>query len=238
MATHKLDKFFNEKLLEMEQIPNPAAWVEVEEKLDQSSNKNVWLWLGIAASAALVLVSSWYMLSIDSKSPQVQYSYAHSTIEKAEVPVKIILVPLIIQVRVNSKNEVNTEYDPVSTAKIESKRENPNKDQESIVLVTANTVLEHQLKPILQQPLPVDLEITNELIVASAVEIKHLEPKTTQLPLTIIYKQGSVEPKSKFSQAMNYLEDVRTGNKKLVNFKKIRENIQLKLNSNKDPNSK
>ena len=57
-------------------------------------------------------------------------------------------------------------------------------------------------------------------------------------PLTITYIQGEPEPVSNFTKAINYMEDVRKGDKKLINFKKIGEGIKSKFKSDKEVNSK
>jgi len=237
MATHKLDKFFNEKLMAMEQVLNPAAWTEIDEKLEDVGSKNIWLWLGIAASAALVLVSSWYLLNVNEGMPEQQYSYAQTETLDANVPVKVVLVPLIIQVRYINENINQDAQLPNRIAETKPKNLELNNEQKPI-LVADNTVLQPQLKPVIQQPLPVGEELNRDLIVASTIDLPEQLPEVTQFPLTIIYKQGEVENKSKFNQAMSYLEDVRSGNKKLVNFKKIKDNIQSKLKLNKETKSK
>ncbi len=237
MATHKLDKLFADKFKELEQNPSDRAWDTIEQKIVGSAKKNIWPWVGIAASALLAIISSWYMLSSDGTSGQHEYAYAKNTIGEVNVPTKIVFVPVIIQVEVPNTN--------IGTNKVQipsSISENKDKiysidEQHQPIILTDNTILQHELKPIIQQPLPIDDQETAEIIVASAGEFNEMDSKVTQPPLTIIYKQGTPESKSKFTRAMSYLEDVRNGDKKLVNFNKIRESIQSKFKSNKETNS-
>ena len=111
------------------------------------------------------------------------------------------------------------------------------KPQTNLTLAN-NKVFEHQLTPVLKDYLPVPDDETKEVIMASSKETITEEDEITLDPLTIIYKKGEPEPVSNFTKAINFMEDVRNGDKKLVNLKKIGDNIRSKIKSNKDVNSK
>lgn len=240
MKKHKLDKFFSDKLDDYQNIPSPEAWEKLEESLKQQSPKPIWAWISIAASAALVAVSSWYMLGIDSSTNTNDYAYSVNPTEEVDVPVEIVLVPVFIQVPViNTVTEepINNQkprvaYNDEGTVQLVKD------SQLAPVILTDNKVLEHQLAPIIQEQLPLVDDYIEELIMASSKEIIASKQQNTLEPLTIIYKQGEPEPISNFTKAINYMEDVRNGDKKLVNFKKIGETIRSKFKSNKEVNSK
>ena len=129
----------------------------------------------------------------------------------------------------NQKAQIATTFEP--TQKLTEDTQQP-----PVVLVD-NTVFEHHLAPVIQEPLPLATD-EEELIIASTKETIVDGQQVTRESLTIIYKQGEPESKSNFTKAINYMEDVRNGDKKLVNFKKIGEGIKSKFKSNKDTNSK
>ena len=240
MKKHKLDKLFSDKLDDYQNKPSPEAWEKLEDSLKQQSPKQLWTWISIAASAALVVVSSWYMLSADNSPNTNEYAYSVNPSEDVAVPLEIVLVPVFIQVPVNNTpTEEPINYQKVQLANNDEGTVKVVKDmQQAPVTLTDNKVLEHQLAPIIQEPLPLVAEADEELIMASSKETIAEEQQSGLEPLTIIYKQGEVEPKSNFTKAINYMEDVRKGDKKLINFKKIGEGIKSKFKSNKEVNSK
>lgn len=236
MKKHKLDQLFSDKLDNYQNQPSANAWEAIEGSLDSKSRKPAWIWIGIAASAALAVVSSWYMLSDNSINNTTNYAYSENQVEDIDVPREIILVPVFIQVpssnelAVNQKVQIGKSSAPVPTIIDETPHKN--------IIITDNKVLEHQLAPVLQEPLPLVADAGKEVVIASAKEVIIEDQESTLEPLTIIYKQGKTAPKSNFTKALNYMEDVRNGDKKLVNFKKIGESIKSKFKSNKVENSK
>ena len=243
MKKHKLDNLFSDKLKGHQSQPRPESWETLEESLSHHSSKPLWTWVSIAASAALVAASSWYVLHDDSSTNTNDYTYSSLPAEEVDVPLEIVFVPVFIQVPVvNTTSEKPTNIQKSHVAKNNEKVVALPKDSEQVPTVLAdNKVLEHQLAPIIREPLPLDTDKSNEadeLIMASAKETIVEEQQNTLEPLTIIYKQGEAEPESNFTKAINYMEDVRNGDKKLLNFKKIGDSIKSKFKSNKEENSK
>lgn len=240
MKKHKIDKLFSDKLEDHQSQPRPEAWATLEESLAQQSPKQIWTWISIAASAVLVAVSSWYILSADSSTHTNEYAYSVNPTEEVAVPKEIVLVPVFIQVPANNiaiEESINIQKPQVANNVKVVVELAKNTEQVPAVLAD-NKVLEHQLAPIIKEPLPLDADDTEELIIASSKETIAEDQTNTLEPLTIIYKQGEPEPKSNFTKALDYMEDVRKGDKRLVNFKKIGESIKSKFKSNKDVNSK
>ena len=239
MEKDKIDKLFSDKLQYHEAVPSVDSWNTLEEALDKKNKKNIWPLIGIAASAVLAVISSWYMITAPPDAVQVDYAYAIQDESNVDVPVNIVYVPVFIQMPSSSK-EIN-DFDPINNTQVvtESKPDanldqiNPKQHK-----LAKDMILNAGITPIIREPLPVVVEDSEEILIASAKEDIKPTAIDTQKPLTIIYKQGAPEPKSKFTQAVNYMEDVRNGDKKLINFKKLRENIQSKLSSNKEVNSK
>ena len=239
MKKHKLDNLFSDKLSDYQHQPSPRAWEALEESLEQKSQNFAWTWVGIAASAALVVFSSWYMLSTGSSMNANDYAYAENQ-TAVDVPLEIVLVPVFIQAPANNTPTVEQQSSQKIRVAIddEAKLKLAEDRQQSPIVLADNKVFEHQLAPIIQEPLPVASDDAEELIIASSKETTVEARTNTYEPLTIIYKQGEPEAKSNFTKAINYMEDVRNGDKKLVNFKKIGESIKSKFKSNKNVNSK
>jgi hypothetical protein len=180
------------------------------------------------------------MLSAYNSPNTNEYAYSVNPSEDVAVPLEIVLVPVFIQVPViNTVTEKPINYQKSQVAQNDEEMiELPKDTQQVPVVVADNKVLEHQLAPIIQEPLPLVAETDEELIMASSKETIAEEQQSSFEPLTIIYKQGEPESKSNFTKAINYMEDVRKGDKKLINFKKIGEGIKSKFKSNKEVNSK
>ena len=235
MKKHKLDKLFSDKLEDRQSQPRPESWEALEASLTRQSPKQVWTWISIAASAALVALSSWYILSADSSTNTNDYTYSLNPTEEVDVPLEVVLVPVFIQVPVG--NTASEEPSNIQVTKNAEEVVALPKDTEQVPTILAdNKVLEHQLAPIIQEPLPLDTDIGNEadeFIMASTRETIVEDQQNTLEPLTIIYKQGETEPESNFTKAINYMEDVRNGDKKLLNFRKIGDSIKSKFKSNK-----
>jgi hypothetical protein len=180
------------------------------------------------------------MLSVDNSANTNDYAYSESQTAEIDVPVEIVLVPVFIQSPANTTpavDQLSSQKAQVAINKEPTFKLAEDTQQPPVVLAD-NKVFEHQLAPVIQEPLPLASDETEELIIASSKETIAEGQQITHEPLTIIYKQGEPESKSNFTKAMNYMEDVRNGDKKLLNFQKIGENIKSKFKSNKDENSK
>lgn len=235
MKKHNLDKLFSDKLKGFQSAPASESWEKLEESLNQRPNRAIWTWMSIAASAVLAIVSSVYMLSIDNTPKAYKYSYLENQTENVDVPVEFVFVPVFIQV---AESTTPTEKKAAPTQSYVAKENTDNQlqkkeDQQRAVVVANNKVLDHQLTPVIQEPLPLITDSTDDIIIASTKEVEATGSTNTLKPLTIIYKQGEPESKSNFTKAINYMEDVRNGEKKVALFQKIRENIQSKFKSNK-----
>lgn len=230
MIKHKIDKLFSDKLNDYQYQPSTAGWERLEESLKQRSQKQLWTWISIAASAMLVAFSSWYMLADDSSVNHSNYTYSDSQVNEVDVPYEIVLVPVFIRVPVERSPAV------AQLAENEAPRPKSRRNESMLPKNISNTPIPlannypntHQLTPDIQSE---DLRMsqTSEAIAESSDDIRE--------PLTIIYKLSEPEPKSNFTKAIDYVVEVRNGDKKLVNFKKIKENIRSKLKLNKEVNS-
>lgn len=231
MAKHKLDKLFSEGLASYEVTPAPAAWDQIEKELDRKSGKQVWSWLGIAASAALLLASSWFLLQEENaEEDSFAFEYSESAIADLNQPAEVVYVPIYIYSVIDKTAEPIKQ--PVKTPvvlqdEVLNKEESRQLAQEEIVA---------------EQPEIIALEdvplVTSEEVIMASTEIAAEEEpaspsdKSAQLqPVTIIYKQGEPAEVSNFTKALDYMEDVRLGEKKLVNFEKLRENFRSKFRS-------
>jgi hypothetical protein len=239
MKKHKLDKLFSDKLNDYQRQPSTAGWERLEESLEQRPQKQLWTWISIAASAMLVAFSSWYMFADDSSVSQSNYTYSDSQVNEVDVPYEIVLVPVFIQVPIDhSTTEAQLADNKVP--EIKSERNEyilPKNISNTSVTLANNSPNAHQLVPARQLPEVIDDTQSEDLRIAQASEAITENIADIHEPLTIIYKLSEPEPKSNFTKAIDYVVEVRNGDKKLVDFKKIKENIKLKLKLNKEVNS-
>jgi len=240
MGKHKIDQLFSDKLSDYQTVPQLSAWESLEQSLDQKNHRSVWPWMGIAASALLAIVSSWYLLSTDDANNNLEYDYAEAPTERMEVPVDLVIVPVIIQIPAspNVKGVTNNANIPPIIAQHKVPKELVAEVKQAPVIIAQNSVLEPKLTAILQEPLPIETDESPEILMASSTTTEDNSTQHTLQPLTITYIQGTPEQKSKFTQAIDFIEDVRAGDKKFLDFNKIKKSIQSKLKFNKDTNSK
>jgi hypothetical protein len=242
MEKHKVDQLFSEKLSDFEQSPSINAWEQLEDELDKKQRKPYGLWLSIAASAALAIVSSWYLLTMSEDETTLSYNYAELSTSEAALPTEIIYVPVYIQVPASDQQTIE------KTVASKQKKITPAvpsiANTTTPVIMASNTT--DNTPNVKDTTIPEVLDIEEVPLQADPEEtlIASLEPKFQEVSaeeepqLTIIYKQGEPAKESNFTKAINYMEDVRLGEKKLVNFEKLRDNIKAKFKSNKDVNTK
>ena len=224
MAKHKLDELFAAGLENFEPSPAPAAWEQIESQLDQKKSKGFWAWAGIAATAALLLASSWLMFSQNAEPASYTYDYAEASIENLSQPAEVVYVPIYIYTSVERPQKKDQQPGPAPAVKqnIVPAQEEP------VMLAQSEEIPVEQPEIITLEEVPV--APSDDLLVASVETPVANEPEQLQ-PVTIIYKQGEPAEESNFIKAMNYMEDVRMGEKKLLNFDKLRENIRSRFRS-------
>ncbi len=217
MGKHKIDDLFAAKLRQQEQAPAAHAWESINRQLTAKARQQWWPWVSVAASFALLVAAAWYAFTPRPDNGYT-YSYAPSDAGKISVPAEIILVPVIVAVPAGNGNEITTARPaapgPAATTAEPAQQPPP----------ARNSILQPKLTPVIKEPLPVE-QRTDEPLMATAGEPAAEEKP---LPVTIIYKQGEPAEKSTFTKAIAYLAEVRTGEKKLFDLQKIRNNLKRK----------
>ena len=240
MGKHNLDRLFEEKLANNEVVPSQQAWDTLSEGLSKKRKINVSGWLSIAASAAILITSAYLLVQTDSDKPSENYISSNVTIEIApdvpnfepQLPVFIrqnnLVVDVLMSVSANTQS-IEQEKNVADTPTIQTaENEKP---------VSQNQKEDSYLGPILDS----DLIKTNPVLVAEEVDEQDLEHPEFEnqsavlasaaeinQPVTIIYKQGEVEEKSNISKALTFMDEVRKGEKKLINMNKIKTNLFAK----------
>jgi len=240
MERHKIDKLFADKLKTLEQKPSTNTWQEIAQSLDKNSNNNRWRRLGIAVSIVLFCTIGIILLPYSTPKP-LNYHYAADNEDNNIVPKEVIIIPVIIGLQPASSPQIATSAD------ITDKPATGVEDNLPPITVTTNSaasliadsrIPEQQLKPVIQEPLPIQVISPHDNATASTQNISTTNKQSETQPVTIIYKPGPLEEKSKLSKALTYMEQVRTGEKKILNLEKFRNNIQTKFKKNKLVNSK
>lgn len=222
MAKHKVDKLFSDGLESFESAPAPSAWDEIENRLDQKKGRAYWAWAGIAASAALFITSAWLMFSEPATRPTDEFVYTTTEIGNLNQPAEVIYVPIYIHAGAKEttqpvKQAVNTEKNIQKEVPVQ---------EEMLVLAKNEEIPVERPELMTLEEVP---EVTSEEVVLASAEIAVDQEPAQLQPVTIIYKQGEPAKESNFVRAMNYMEDVRMGEKKLVNFEKLRENFRSRF---------
>jgi len=238
MEKHKIDSLFSDGLANHEIVPETGSWKAIIKELDHKS-KRPWEWLWIAASAILVLLSGLWVVTSneqDVTEEPVEISQSHRpTVEIAvrpELPFFIRLNPVKSQPLTMHVAEIKSPSQSVSDklkidndALILSNNETP---KHTGAVMRLSSVPEATLKPVLKEPIVMGSSekengrFDDEVVIASA------------RPVTIIYKQGEKKKKSKFSKALTYMDEVRKGEKKLINFQAIKANLKAKRKERKN----
>ena len=225
MAKHKLDELFSDGLEHYETSPAPAAWEAIESRLDQKKGRAAWSWLGIAATAALLLASSWLMFTPTEEAAADVYTYAESSIEELVLPTEVIYVPIYIHTVVEQPRQILAQPVKPSVAQQEPVIV---EEEEPVVLASTKEIPVEQPEITTLEDVPL---VTAEEVLMASAESPAIVPPARQQPVTIIYKQGEPAKESNFVKAMNYMEEVRMGEKKLVNFDKLRNNLRSRFRS-------
>lgn len=224
MAKHKLDELFSDGLENFEASPAPAAWETIESRLNQKRGRAAWSWMGIAATAALLLASSWLMFTQTEEATTDVYTYAESSIDELVLPTEVIYVPIYIHTVVEKPAQIATQ--PVKSGV--AKQEPVIDEEEPIDLASTEEIPVEQPEIITLEDVPL---VTAEEVLMASTETPAVAPPAQPQPVTIIYKQGEPAKESNFVKAMNYMEEVRMGEKKLVNFEKLRNNLRSRFRS-------
>lgn len=240
MAKHNLDKLFSEGLENFESTPAPSAWDQIEKDLDRKAGRPVWSWIGIAASAAVLLAFSWFLLQEGAvEYDAITYEYSESTIKDLSQPAEVVYVPIYIHTIIEKTQEpvIQSVKNPAKPVEVLAKEEPALLVDKPVILAQEN-IIEEQPEVITLEEVPI--VTTSESLIASAEIPVEGEPalsadRSSPLqPVTIIYKQGEPAKESNFTKALDYMEDVRLGEKKLVNFEKLKENFRSKFRSGED----
>jgi ribosomal protein L12E/L44/L45/RPP1/RPP2 len=248
MEKHKIDELFSEKLTGLEQPVSAASWQQISGELKSKKRFPIGIWLSIAASAALLITSA-YLLLEEGNSELEDIYITNTTNVNVEPGVAIIetQVPLFVKV----VTELND--DELLLSANEEEVIVPNKSAIETPSATSTTVADNSqttdtdLSPILDSEFskvnPVMAATEEETPLFSDVDATEEEPvllasnETLNEPIQIIYKQGEVEEQSKISKALSFMDDVRKGDKRLINLNKFKKGLFTK-NKEEGPNSK
>lgn len=230
MGKHRLDKLFADKLEGLEYQPQNASWNEINDSLDRKSSKALWSWLGVAASVLLAVFAIWYLVDTQDTNISQDYALMEQPNNDIYLPAKVILVPVIIGIQtpeiVVNTNPVEEESNIlIPPNPILDKQEN----KKPMVLAT-NDSPENTTNPVITDPLIPETDIDESQVIATNIDTD-TESESKLVPVTIIYKQGNKEDKTNFEKAYAYLEEVSRGEKRLLDFKRIGENLRSKFNT-------
>lgn len=238
MAKHKLDQLFAEKLEDFQPQPGDAAWEQIDTVLNRKTRRGFWSWAAVAASAIVAAFSLWYLLdSGASTTSHPEYAYASDEVSGIEVPIAIVYVPVFILTPAEEK------IVPQRTPVINQPK--PNKLEDTEPALRKNMALAVVQNTSEQIELPVDQvteELPNEIavndVLMASAKVMDNQTEKQQLPVTIIYKKGEPQEESSFVKAVKHMEEIRLGERKLVDFSKLRANFKSKLKTNKDRTTK
>lgn len=234
MEKHNLDKLFSDKLGEVQIEPQAASWDQIEASLSNKSRKLSWTWASIAASAIFAVMSSWYLLNSPNISKVAEYDYAEQDINISRLPVQVVYVPIYIHSLKPAEQVITTDRtNVIEKAEVQLALTDTRTSGDEIMTNSeTEEIITEQATIIAMEEVPVNSE--EEVFIASTVDKLDEKTENGQKSITIIYKQGEPAKESNFTKAISYMEDVRMGEKKLVNFEKLRENFRSKFKSSEE----
>ena len=236
MEKHKIDELFSQKLDQFEATPAVDTWEQIADQLRSKTRALLVKRFSVAASVALVVLSGYYVFQSqdhESSTPDIYITNQGEQINEPLVLNEEIVLPLFVFERTQPAGPVNS---PGLTT-----------DEKNV----SNEDLE-QLKPLLTKVTPANadqldrsiiLEEASQGDITPVVIAEDVSPATYSAPpdetapvllasnqglnesIQIIYKQGKEEEKSNISKALTFMDDVRKGDKKLLNFNKIKNNF-------------
>lgn len=230
MEKHSLDRLFAEKLAGFEDTPSQKAWEMLSENLDNKRRSNIRVWLSMAVAAALVLTSAYLLVPTDPVEPGDNYVSNNPDIAP-EVPVFEARLPVFITRESPAREVVAVtqtttksfeQAEPVVTQTLPIiKKENlqikNQKNNSHLGPIMDSELI--KMTPVLVAEQTADANLGQQVagnqppVLASTEHINQ--------PVTIIYKQGEAEEKSRFAKALNFVDEVRKGERKLIDINKI-----------------
>lgn len=221
----EIDKLFSKGLSNLEEAPSANAWKQIESQLPSRRNRAMY-WVA-ASMAGILLTASIGWNRILTKSNLPIYD-SQELVTSANFPQKeFIPVPILIQTKtivyvdrpINENNQRKVEKETViadNTNLIQSIETQPTFELQSVGTAYA-------MQSDVQLPA---LDLNNPI--ASTQE--------DESAVTIIYKKG--DPKyPKLAKALNYMKEVGEGERQLINFEKISNNLIARRETNNNSNN-
>lgn len=236
MEKHKIDELFSQKLDQFEATPAVDTWEQIAEQLRSKTRALLVKRFTVAASVALVVLSGYFVFQLpghEYPAPDIYITNQSEHINEPLVLNEEIVLPLLVFERTQAAEPVkspgltldkqivsNEDFEQVKPLLTEVKPDNA--DQ----LISSTTFEETR---------PAD--ISPDVIVEDVSPTTYSAPPDETAPvllasnqglnesIQIIYKQGKEEEKSNISKALTFMDDVRKGDKKLLNFNKIKNNF-------------
>lgn len=220
----EIDKLFSKGLSNFEESPSVDAWAQIESQLPSGKSRMVY-W--IAASFAGVLLSAaigWNTILNKSKVPVYD---TQELATNANYPQKeFVPVPILIQ----TKTIVYIDR-PIQSIPQNEKIENQYVADESTPVQSIVTQASYEFHPVgatysLATDTRIPIQGDNDVTSAS----NNVDPA-----VTIVYKKG--DPKyPKLARALNFMKEVGEGERQLIDFEKISNNLIARKESNNNSN--
>ncbi|HHL53235.1 MAG TPA: hypothetical protein ENJ39_07635 [Flammeovirgaceae bacterium] len=227
MNEHPLDKLFAEKLIRQQMAPSADAWQQIAGQLNKKGRTiRHYRWLAAAAIALLALLGGVMYLYRGDYQPQPESRYT-----QADIPPQPTMPALDRQAKpvyylpeINARQEVVVRVVAAKTPK--------QTGEQHIIAVTAPLPQQpdrgERLSP---EPTPATDSEAAPLL-ALHEETKNSVTASNLPPVTAIYKPGPVEQPSKIVKAIQYVDGVRRGEKRLPTLKDIKRKIKDNLRDN------
>ena len=247
MEKHKIDDLFANKLAAYEAPVSEDAWNQISDQLNKNKRFGLAAWLSIAASAALLIASA--MLIFEDTDNHLEGVYITDQLQhglEPNVPKMEGQIPLFIgisSIPVERENE-NTIIEQVDKKNVQNSVTTA--PENTVVIVEQTDLPATDISPLLdsefskvtpvfvsseqEPPSFSELDSPEEQVLIASNEI-------LSQPVQIIYKQGQVEEQSKISKALTFMDDVRKGEKRLINLNKFKDSLFTK-NKEEGTNSK
>ena len=227
MNKHPLDKLFADKLSRQQMAPSADAWQQIAGQLNKKGRITRYdRWLAAAAIALLALLGGLLYLYRGDYQPQPESRYT-----QADIPPQPTMPALDRQTKpVYYLPEINVRQEAV--VRVVAAKTPKQTNEQPIIAVTAPLPQQpdrgERLSP---EPTPATGNQAAPLL-ALHEETKNTVAASNLPPVTAIYKPGPVEQPSNIVKAIQYVDGVRKGEKRLPTLKDIKRKLADNLRNN------
>ncbi len=227
MNKHPLDKLFADKLRRQQMAPSADAWQQIAGQLNKKDRTIRYdRWLAAAAIALLALLGGLLYLYRGDYQPQPEsrYTQAGTPLQPTMPALDRQAKPIFYLPETNVQQKV-----VIRTVAAKAPKQT---SEQPIIAIAAPSPQQPDRGELLSSELTVATGSEAAPLLALREETKNTVTASNLPPVTAIYKPGPVDEPSNIVKAIQYVDGIRRGEKRLPTFKDIKRKLADNLRNN------